>query len=146
MKKQAIEWVKTIGGAALIFIFLKFTGLLPAVTYAAQSAVIHSGLVNADDEELPQKIDFDYDFNVKDLNGNKMSFTQFQGKVVFLNLWATWCGPCRAEMAGIQKLYDKLDKTSIQFVLLSIDKDHDLPKVNKYIADKAFTFPMFMAA
>jgi thiol-disulfide isomerase/thioredoxin len=144
MKKQVIEWAKTIGGAALIFALLKFSGLLPAVSYVTQSAVIYSGLVNADNEELTLQEDFNYNFSVKELNGSRVSFDQFRGKVVFLNLWATWCGPCRAEMASIQKLYDKIDKTNIQFVLLSIDKDQDLPKVNRYIAEKSFTFPVFM--
>ncbi|HEY5824771.1 MAG TPA: TlpA disulfide reductase family protein, partial [Cyclobacteriaceae bacterium] len=87
---------------------------------------------------------FDYDFMIKDLTGNKINFDQYKGKVVFINLWATWCGPCRAEMPGIQKLYDKVDHNKISFVMLSIDKDVNKEKVVKFIKDRSFSFPTFM--
>lgn len=90
-------------------------------------------------------INFNYDFNIKDLEGNKIDFGQFKDKVVFLNLWATWCGPCRAEMPTIQKLYDKIaDDPNVVFVMLSIDKDKDLPKVVRYLKDKGYTFNGYM--
>ncbi|HWA34220.1 MAG TPA: TlpA disulfide reductase family protein, partial [Cyclobacteriaceae bacterium] len=83
-------------------------------------------------------------FTIQDLQGNKIPFEQFQGKVIFLNLWATWCGPCRAEMAGIERLYSKIDKSSIAFVMLSLDRDSDKNKVISYMQSKGFTFPGFM--
>jgi len=86
---------------------------------------------------------FDYNFTIKDLTGNKMTFDQFKGKVVFLNLWATWCGPCRAEMAAIQKLYASTQQDNIAFVMLSIDKDRDKQKIVEYIKNKEFTFPVY---
>lgn len=144
MKAFLIETVKTVAGAVIIVVVLKVSGLLPTVTQAAQSAVIYSGLVNASDEQLADKENFNYDFTVKDLEGNRMPMSSLEGKVIFLNLWATWCGPCRAEMASIQKLYDRLDKTNIQFVMLSIDRDEDAAKVVSYINGREFTFPVFM--
>ena len=46
------------------------------------------------------------DFKLPDLKGTTISLSSLRGKVVFLNVWATWCGPCREEMPSIQTLYD----------------------------------------
>lgn len=144
IRKQLIEGAKTVAGAVIILLVLKFTGLLGSVSYVTQSAVLSTGLMNASDEEIVTEEAFNYDFIVKDLQGNKINFDQYKGKVVFLNLWATWCSPCRAEMPGIQKLYDKMDHDQIIFVMLSIDKDVNKDKVIKFINDRSFSFPAFM--
>ena len=86
---------------------------------------------------------FNYNFSIKDLQGTKTSFEKFKGKVIFLNLWATWCGPCRAEMPTIQQLYDSIDKEKIVFVMLSVDNDRDKDKIVRYIQNKSFTFPVY---
>lgn len=124
-------------------VVLKYTGLLGYVTQASQSMVIKTGLLDASTDDKGKEL-FDYDFTIKNLSGEKFSFDQYKGKVVFLNLWATWCGPCKAEMPGIQKLYDEVGGDGISFVMLSIDRDRDQPKVEKYVKGKAFTFPIFM--
>ena len=46
------------------------------------------------------------DFTLKDQYGNTHTLSDYKGKTVFLNFWATWCGPCRAEMPDIQKIYE----------------------------------------
>jgi len=138
------DWIKTLVTVSIILLFLKLTGLLSSVSYITQSAVLQAGLMNAGDEALVTREAFDYDFTIKDLDGNKFSFDQYKGKVVFINLWATWCGPCRAEMKSIQKLYDKVDHEQVQFVMLSIDKDVYRDKVISYVKDKKFTFPVYM--
>lgn len=86
---------------------------------------------------------FDYNFKINDLQGNTVDFRTFRGKVVFINLWATWCGPCRSEMPSIQKMYDQIDKHEIQVVMLSIDDLKQTEKVKKYVSDKNFTFPVY---
>lgn len=87
---------------------------------------------------------FDYGFILKDLQGNKIDASKYKGKVIFLNLWATWCGPCRAEMASIEKLYAGLNKKNIEFVMLSLDRPGAEQNVKNYITTKQFTFPVFM--
>jgi thiol-disulfide isomerase/thioredoxin len=144
IKRQAKEGIKTIAMVVILLFFLKVTGLLSSVTYLTQSAVLQTGLVNAATKATEDGETFDYNFEIKDLNGDKLDFTKYKGKVVFINLWATWCGPCRAEMNGIQKLYDKVDHQQIQFVMLSIDKDEQKGKVITYLKDRSFTFPVFM--
>jgi thiol-disulfide isomerase/thioredoxin len=140
---QIKEGVKTIAWVIILVLFLKVTGLLSSVTFLAQSAVLKTGLVNAATSVREDSEAFNYDFVLKDMEGKKISFDQYKGKVIFVNLWATWCGPCRAEMAGIQKLYDKVDHTKIQFVMLSIDREEHKNKVTKYLSDFSFTFPAF---
>jgi len=88
--------------------------------------------------------DFNYNFTLKTLEGEKIVFESLKGKVVFLNLWATWCGPCRDEMPGIHKLYEKTKADDIAFVMLSIDKDGDQNKVLSYIKKNNFSFPVYM--
>jgi thiol-disulfide isomerase/thioredoxin len=143
MLKATFSWIKSIAGALLILVVLKYTGLLGYVTQVSQSMVIKTGLLDASTDEKGKEL-FDYDFAIKNLSGEKFSFDQYKGKVVFLNLWATWCGPCKAEMPAIQKLYDEVGADDISFVMLSIDRDRDQHKVEKYAKDKAYTFPIFM--
>lgn len=143
--KEILKFLKPWAGAVVVVVVLHFTGLLSSISFLAQSAILQTGLMNASVELPEETIAFDYDFTIKDLNGNRVEFSQFKDKVIFLNLWATWCGPCRAEMPTIQKLYDKMkDDPNVQFVMLSLDKDNDLPKVVRYLKDKNYTFSGYM--
>ena len=62
------------------------------------------------------------DFKLEDLNGRTVSLSSYRGKVVFLNLWATWCGPCREEMPSMETLYNEL-KGNHDFVMLAVSQD-----------------------
>ncbi|MBN8578337.1 MAG: redoxin domain-containing protein [Cytophagales bacterium] len=146
MIKFLISWLKPALSAGILVFILYSTGLLSDVSAFAQRAVLQTGLLNATAPTAKPKTDFDFGFTVKDLKGNKVSFEQYKGKVVFLNLWATWCGPCKAEMPGIQSLHDKLKDSNVAFVMLSIDRDQDLPKIEKYVEKNNFTFPVFQPA
>ncbi|MFM8851442.1 MAG: TlpA family protein disulfide reductase [Cytophagales bacterium] len=143
MVKGVFSWIKTLASAVLVILLLKYTGLFSYVTQATQSVAIETGLLDAS-TEAKEKEEFDYDFTIKNLNGETLSFEHYKGKVIFLNLWATWCGPCKVEMPAIQKLYESVGSDSIVFVMLSIDRERDQYKVLKYIQEKAYTFPVFL--
>src|SRR5690606_12751282 len=98
--------------------------ILPVVILTAIVVLYIAGL----NKKLPQNLkgsDFNYAFTIKDLEGNIKSFDDYKNKVIFLNLWATWCGPCRAEMPSIQKLYNKTQSDDVVFIMLSIDREED---------------------
>jgi thiol-disulfide isomerase/thioredoxin len=142
--KSIIDLIKTILPVIIIVGLLKVTGLMGEITYVAQSAAVKAGVLNVNPSEPDKETKFDYGFTIKDLKGNKFAFDQYKGKVVFINLWATWCGPCKAEMPGIQKLYSKMKDDSVTFIMLSLDKDQALPKVESYVQKNEYTFPIFM--
>jgi thiol-disulfide isomerase/thioredoxin len=126
-----------------LIIILKVTGLLGAISSHSHAILMKTGLLDADVKAVPAIEAFPFDFQLRRTDGRLVSVNDLKGKVIFLNIWATWCGPCRAEMPGIQQLYSSLASDSMIFVMLSIDKKSDDAKVVKYLADKGFSFPGF---
>ena len=63
------------------------------------------------------------DFKGEDINGKQMSLRDFRGKYVYIDMWATWCGPCQKELPSLKKLEEKYAGRNIVFVGLSIDAD-----------------------
>jgi len=143
--KNFIGLLKTGLTAVIIIGLLKVTGLMGDVSYLTQTVAMKAGVLDVSPvSETKAEPKFDYAFTIKDLYGNKLSFEKYKGKVVFLNLWATWCGPCKAEMPGIHNLYIKMKGEPIEFVMLSIDKDKAISKVESYVKNNSYTFPVFM--
>jgi len=138
--KSLRPWVIMVA----LFLVLRFTGLLSGISQVTGSLLLKSGAMNANIEAPPVAKTFNYDFKVKDLSGNVVDFKDFKGKTIFLNVWATWCGPCRIEMPSIQKLYDKVDKEKIAFVMLAVDDRDSFEKVVKFVQEKEYTFPVYV--
>lgn len=67
-------------------------------------------------------------FKITDVNGNTVDMASFKGKKLFVNLWATWCPPCRAEIPSIENLAGKVDKEKAVFIMLSLDENFELAK------------------
>lgn len=136
-------WVIFIG----LFLLLKVTGLGREISVITQSALLKAGIMDVQPENTtPTKQNFDYNFSVKDLDGKKLDMKDLKGKVIFLNLWATWCGPCRVEMPSIQNLYNDVDKDRVAFVMLSLDQENQRKKIVQFIDDKDYTFPVYQPA
>jgi len=127
----------------IVLVAITLTGNLGFIMTPEQSLLLKTGAMNANTDLRYNQEKFDYGFSVKDLKGNTVSLESLKGKVIFINLWATWCGPCRAEMPTIQKLYNEIDHDKIAFVMLSLDKEGDEQKVINYIEKKEFTFPVY---
>ena len=82
------------------------------------------------DEEDQRKVSYS-SWELRDLNGVTLNFEDTKGKVVFVNLWATWCPPCIAEFQSIQDLYDDYNE-SVMFLLVS----NESPEVIRKFLDK----------
>ena len=83
-------------------------------------------------------------FELADLAGKTWRLKNLEGKSVLINVWATWCGPCQAELPKLEKLYEKVkDRSDLQIVTLNIDQDLGL--VAPFVKDKGFTFPVLPA-
>ncbi len=74
------------------------------------------------------------DFNLKDINGETVSLKDYRGKVVLLDFWATWCGPCIGELPKLKALYER-HKDNPDFVLISISSDVNDETVAKFVAN-----------
>ncbi|MCF6248366.1 MAG: TlpA family protein disulfide reductase [Desulfobacula sp.] len=77
-----------------------------------------------------------------DMDGNPVTLSDFEGKIVFLNFWTTWCPSCVYEMPDIEKLHKKIDKD--EFVILAIDLKESSKKVKKFIKKHKLTFNILM--
>lgn len=76
------------------------------------------------------------EFDYENHKGGKTKLSELKGKYVYIDLWATWCGPCRAEIPFLQKVEEKYHGKNIEFVSISVDvlKDHE--KWKKFVTDK----------
>ena len=83
------------------------------------------------------------DFALKDLAGTEMSLASLKGKVVVLDFWATWCGPCKAAMPVIQKLHDEYASKGV--AVLGVNTwEKDQKAARDYIANKKYTYPCLL--
>ena len=82
------------------------------------------------------------EFTLADLHGTTQSLSQYRGKVVLLNFWATWCKPCTTEMPAMQAAYDRLREQG--FVVLAVNELEDDEKVRAHIREYKHTFPVLM--
>lgn len=85
-------------------------------------------------------------FSAEDLDGNMVSLSSQRGKVILLNLWATWCPPCRAEMPSMEKLYNKLKNKNFTILAIATPTPprETREKIENFIAENGYTFPVLI--
>ena len=83
-------------------------------------------------------------FTVEDINGNKVRLSDFRGKPVIINFWASWCGPCKSEMPDFEELYKEYGK-DIHFLMVNMTDGHKETKEKalKHIESQGYTFPVY---
>jgi len=74
------------------------------------------------------------DFSAKDISGRSIKLSDFKGKVVLLDFWATWCPPCRVEVPNLLDIFRKFKDRG--FVLISVSLDRDLQAARRFVQDK----------
>lgn len=77
-------------------------------------------------------------FSLKDINGNTVTLESLKGKVVFLDFWGTWCGPCKEEFPELDALYKKYGKDGFEVVGISVDKSES--NVAEYLKKRPVSF------
>ncbi len=84
------------------------------------------------------------DFTVTNSEGKKVNLSDFEGKPVVLNFWATWCGYCIEEMPHFQEMYEKYDG-KVEFIMLNLTNSgsETLEKAQQFIAEKGYSFPVY---
>lgn len=122
----------------IIFLIVILLLLIPQTRQPIQ-ILLHKGLalfspsiINNDNSEILN----DYDWKLKDLNNNQVNLNEYKGQVIFLNLWATWCPPCIAEMPSVQELYNDYNDKII--FLLVTNEETDV--IKKFLAKNGYNF------
>jgi len=82
-------------------------------------------------------------FTVRNLKGHRVQLADHKGKVIILNLWATWCGPCRIEMPGMEKLYRRYRTQGLEILAVSLDKG-SADKVQTFADEYRLSFPVIL--
>lgn len=100
-----------------------------------ESVAVDDSVQNTTTPALKSAVSF------KDEQGKIYNVEELKGKVVFVNFWATWCPPCKAEMPSIQKLYDKF-KNNENVVFLLVEIENNLDGANQFLAQEHLSLPI----
>jgi len=138
--------IKTNWKSIIVYSFLLLVIFNPTAKAWLLQRLVSIGLFNATIKkegvaEMPENIAFLYTTP----EGNTINISELKGKVVFINFWASWCPPCRAEMPSITALYQKL-RTDKRFVFLFINEDDDQQKAMDYLEKNHFNLPIYKRA
>ncbi|MGP1361650.1 MAG: TlpA family protein disulfide reductase [Candidatus Fimenecus sp.] len=88
---------------------------------------------NSTDEKAP-------DFKITDMNGKEVSLSEFFGKPIVLNFWASWCPPCKAEMPHFQKAFK--ENPDVQFIMVNASYNDSESSVKSFLENGGYTFPV----
>ncbi|MEA2042106.1 MAG: TlpA disulfide reductase family protein [Bacteroidota bacterium] len=122
--------------------------------FIPQSRMVVGGFINrvkamiiAPSKEAKENIisltDSDYNWLLTDMNGKEVSLKDSQGKVIFVNLWATWCPPCVGEMPELQELWDKFETNENFALYLITNEDH--ATVQSFLDKREYNFPIYIS-
>jgi peroxiredoxin len=82
------------------------------------------------------------DFELESLDGSEVSLSDFQGDVVLINFWATWCAPCRAEIPDFEQVYQ--DRRDAGFVILGVNEQEAPEVIEPFVQELGMTYPVLL--
>jgi len=97
-------------------------------------------LEETEESSEQENIAYSNDFSLKDIDGNTVSLSNYQGKIVVLNFFSTWCGPCIAEIPDFVEVYNQYKDRNIQFVGVSLDSD--MGALKQFISENKMNYPV----
>lgn len=148
-KKSTKRTLLEYGIIAIVALTLYATGLHTEVIGFMQRGLLATGLITPKIENKHQNetenvtttaTPADFNLMLMDEDGNTLSLADFKGKAIFMNMWATWCPPCIAEMPNINKLYKEMGH-DVAFVMISLDEDFETAK--SFNNRKGFDLPIY---
>ena len=121
----------------LILLLIPGTRKYTAATIIKATMIVHQPKVNKDKPVVNADA---YSWQLQDMTGERIKFGRYKDKVVFINLWATWCPPCIAELPDLQKLYDDYGDR-VEFLFISNESQS---VINTFLEEKQFTLPAYI--
>jgi thiol-disulfide isomerase/thioredoxin len=118
-------------------------GLGSILIVAALYFILRGQVLPADLSTVPAKVNFPApELTLTDTQGVSHSLADYRGQVVLVNLWATWCPPCKKEMPTLQAFYDRYKENG--FVIIAINDGDPTPDVLQFVEDYELTFPVWL--
>lgn len=115
----------------------------PEESTAQSEELTPSSPQESSDVEQPQKGFRAPNFKLKTLDGKTVELAKNGGKPSFINIWASWCPPCKVEMPHIQEAYEKYGER-INFLMVNLTQSDDLNQMKEYLSSEGFTFPVLL--
>lgn len=84
------------------------------------------------------------DFKLYDLNGNLYQLSDYKDKAVVINVWASWCKPCQAEMPALQNIYERYKTDNVIFLAVNNTRQDSLSEVTNFVNNYNLTFPILL--
>jgi len=135
--------VKKRGLSVLLISFLIIIIFIPDAKSLLLQQLVSVGLFKAEIKKNGvNNLSETASFSFTNSAGITATTAGLKGKVLFINFWASWCPPCRAEMPSLDELYKKLQNDD-RFVFLFINEDEDKSKAIKYLEKNHFTIPLY---
>lgn len=149
-KEKTKEWLKKNWSTALLTAFLAVLLISPDAKTWFMRQVISTGVMNLTLQDQSKKSNEKStseiaDFRLQDEDGRIVSTKELRGKVVFMNFWASWCPPCRAEFPSVQKFFDRY-KDDPNVVFLTVNLDDQAAAGRNYLDKQNFTLPLLVPA
>ena len=108
----------------------------------ASATEVPTGQVPAENETEP--LELAPDFTVVDAQGNEVKLSDFFGKPIVLNFWASWCGPCKSEMPDFNEIYlEKGDEIQFLMVNLTDGYQETLEQAKAFVEESGYSFPVY---